>query len=157
MVDLAGVISSSPLRRTRYTPSHWPPSMAKPAIVSVSRCAQVFLTQSLPPGCHGAPCEDRYLGAVAGGRATDTGQAAFNPRRRMRTTGTLPATVSGLLERLLRQAAASASRRDDAPATRVWSSTARISFPFSSAVHIKPSKRRYVPPSERPSIAVVNP
>jgi hypothetical protein len=78
-----------------------------------------------------APREDRYRGAVADGRATDAGHAAINARRRMRTTGTLPATVSGLLARLLRQAAASASKRVDAAATRVRSSTACISFPFS--------------------------
>ena len=75
----------------------------------------------------------------------------------MRTTGTLPATVSSFLVRLLRQAAASASRFRgfDGFPNSVIDSAHFISF-FLARSLIKPSELSYVPPPEHQATAGVN-
>jgi hypothetical protein len=48
MVDLAGIDQVIALAPAEIDAVPFLPSSAKPAMVSVSRCAQVFLTQSSP-------------------------------------------------------------------------------------------------------------
>jgi bifunctional non-homologous end joining protein LigD len=68
----------------------------------------------------------------------------------MRTTGTLPATMSGLSARLLRQAAASASKLKNSVASSI------VSFLIARANRTV-GRARYVPLPEHPAIAGVDP